>query len=82
MFGLSNLDSHEGTVSGTETIAMNRNAYKLTIINDAAATDLQYKFNSSETYATLKPSESVSMYSRTKTIYLSGNGAYRIWGLG
>ena len=78
----ANLDAHEGTVSGTVTITLTRKSMKMIIINDSASTDLQYKFNTTESYATLKPSETVSMDFHAKEVLLSGSGPYRIWSYG
>ena len=75
------LDSQEGTVSGTATVSLARRSRKLIITNDSA-NNLQFKLNSSESYGTLKPTETVSMEVSTRTVYLSGNGAYRIWNFG
>lgn len=77
----ANFDSQEGTVSGTATVALARKSRKLIITNDSA-NDLQFKFNSSETFGTLRPNETFSAEVWTRTVYLSGNGAYRIWSIG
>lgn len=77
----ANFDSQEGTVSGTATVTLARKSRKLIITNDSA-NDLQFKFNSSETFGTLRPNETFSAEVWTRTVYLSGNGAYRIWSIG
>jgi len=78
----ANLDSHEGSVSGTATVTLLRNSGKLVVTNDSATQNLQFKFNASETYATLKPTETLSVQVHTKEVLLSGSGSYRIWSFG
>lgn len=79
----ANLESYEGTVSTPTTITLNRKSRKLTILNDHATADLSYKFNASESYATLKGTESVSLYFTTNTIFIDGSSVpYRIWVFG
>lgn len=78
----ANFESDEGIVVGTKTVTLARKSRKLIITNDSTK-DLQYKFNSSESYGTLKPTETLSLDFISKTIYLSGNTvAYRIWSYG
>lgn len=76
----ANLESLEGTVSGEKTLNLTRKSRKLVITNDHATKDLLYKFNVSETYATLKGTESLSLHFWTRTIILNGNDVpYRVW---
>ena len=79
----ANLLVSEGTITTATTVTLNMRARRLTITNDSATQDLSFKFNGAETYATLKPTETVSMQVLTKTVYLNGSSVpYRIWGIG
>ena len=82
MDGYGNLDSFEGSVSGTKTITFNRRPRKVTITNDSSLNDLKFKFKDSADYATLKTTETVSMTITVSQVLLSGNASYRIWGIG
>jgi len=61
-------------------------ARKILIINDSSTRDLQFKFNESESYGTLKPKEEMSLYIHSYTVYLDSpddiNISYRVWGFG
>lgn len=77
---LANLEALEGTINGTELLTLTLASRRLTITNDSATKTLKYKFNSSESYATLKPTETLSLDFITRTIYIQGSGVdYRIW---
>ena len=52
------------------------------IFNDNASDTLGYKFNASESYATLKPLEAVTTNIKSYTVYLTGSGDYRLRGEG
>lgn len=79
----ANLDVFEGTINGSSTITFNRKPRKIVITNDSGSTDLGFKFNESESFATLKPTETVTLDFAHKTMILSGLGVdYRIWGIG
>ena len=82
MDGLSNLDSFEGSVSGTATVTFTRRPRRVTITNNSITNELQFKFKSSETFATLMPTETISLEVTIKQVLLSGTADYRIWGLG
>lgn len=76
----ANFEAREGTVTTETTITLNRKSRKIIITNDDPTNDLSYKFNVSETYGTLKPTETVSMYFTTNTVIINGNNVpYRIW---
>jgi hypothetical protein len=75
----ANFESLEGTVTTATTLTLVRKSRKIVITNDHASNDLKYKFNASETYGTLKGTESLSMYFTTNQIIIDGNGDYRIW---
>jgi len=68
----------EGTASTDLTLTFPWRCRVVEIINDSATIDLQYKFNSTETYATLYPLESANPPVKSKTIILNGTGAYRV----
>ncbi len=81
--GLANLEAFEGTVTEETTIALKRYSRKLVITNDHGTQVMTYKFNTSETAATLKGTETLSMGFRTKTIIINGSSVpYRIWSFG
>jgi hypothetical protein len=78
-----NLDAREGTVSVEESITFNFKPRKIIITNDSANSDLLFKFNVSEAFATLAPTETVSLEVASKTIILQGVSIpYRVWGIG
>ncbi len=79
----ANLESLEGTVTEETTLSLKRKSRKVIITNDHATKELSYKFNTSEDYATLKGTESLSLYFWTRTIIINGDGvSYRIWVFG
>ena len=82
MDGYANLDSFEGTVSGSETITFTRRPRKIIVHNDSLLNELKFRFNESHNWATLAPSESTSMHITISRVFLSGNAKYRIWGVG
>lgn len=77
----ANFESYEGSVNGTTTVDLARKSRHIIITNDSASQNLQFKFNSSETLGTLKPTESLVLEIRTKEVYLSSGASvdYRIW---
>lgn len=76
----ANLESLEGTVDGETTLNLTRRSRRMVITNDHATADLKFKFNTSETFGTLKGTESLSLDFWTKTIILSGtNVPFRVW---
>lgn len=79
----SNFKAFEGTTSTAVTLTFDWRPRSLTITNDSANTELQFKFNAGEDYATLKAGETVAPDIITRTVYLNSTGAdYRVWGLG
>lgn len=79
----SNQEAFEGTVTTETTITLARKSRAIELINDSGVHDLTFKFNTSETAATLRPKEAVSMDFITNIIILNGtNTAYRIRVLG
>jgi len=76
--------SDEGTISGDKVITFPWKPKELQITNDSTTKDLNYKFNESEEYRTLKPYETSTLYNISiRSLYIAGDTvAYRIWGLG
>lgn len=79
----ANLEATEGNTNNIQSIILARKSCKIILINDSSSSDLKYRFNESENWATLKPTEILSMYFRTRTIYLQGtNIPFRFWSYG
>lgn len=79
----ANFEALEGTVSTEITLTLNRKSRKIAIINDSASNNLLYKFNASESFGTLMPTESLSIYLTTNQVILdSTSAAYRVWAYG
>lgn len=77
---LANFEALEGTVTTATTLTLKRKSRRIVITNDSPSNDMTYKFNSSETAGTLKPTETISLYFTTNQIIISGtNSPYRIW---
>ena len=79
----ANSYSREESLDGIETITFPWKPKTLQITNDSISNNLQFKFNASETYRTLKPyetycGEGISI----RNLYLSGTVDYRVWGTG
>ena len=75
-----NLESLEGTASGQDNLVLVRKSRKIVITNDDPAKELQFKFNESEEFATLMPTETISMDFTTDLIIVLGSEVpYRIW---
>lgn len=79
---ISNQYVNEGTATASTELTLPWRAREIEIINDSANLSLGYKFNSGETFATLKPLESVTPAVKSKTIFLNGTGLYRVRGYG
>ena len=77
----ANFEALEGTTTGSEqTLTFVRKSRKIVITNDHASNSLSYKFNASETFGTLKGTESLSMYFTTNQVIINGTSVpYRIW---
>ena len=80
----ANFEPLEGTVNGTTTLTLTRKSRRIIITNDSTTSDLQYKFKSSQSYGTLKPTETVALDFNPKQVLLSSGAsvAYRIWSYG
>lgn len=84
---LANFDPNEGTVNTSAvTITFTWKARKITIINDSSTRELQFKFNTTESYGILKPKEEVSVHHYSNTVIIdsptNGDVPYRVWGFG
>ena len=76
----ANFESLEGTVTVPTTLTLVRRSRHIVITNDHATEDLSYKFNTSETFGTVKAGESFSVYFKSPTIMIDGTTVpYRIW---
>lgn len=83
MSSLANLLVNEGTVNGELTIDFPMRFRKVTITNDSGSGNLQFKFNGKENFATLHPTETISLTAISGTVIISGAGIdYRILGIG
>lgn len=76
----ANFEALEGTVTTDTTLTLARKSRRIIITNDHPTNNLSYKFNTTETYGTLKPTETVSMDFTTNKVIINGNSVpYRIW---
>lgn len=80
----ANFEPIEGVTTGSdETLTFVRRSRKVVITNDHPTNALQYKFNSSESFGTLRPTETLSLGITAKQIILNGNSvSYRVWVFG
>ena len=79
----ANLEALEGTVNGGETLTLTRKSRKIVITNDHPVNNLKFKFNDSETFGTIRGTETLSLYFTTNQIIIDGaNVPYRIWVFG
>ena len=79
----ANFEALEGTATTETTLTLTRKSRKIVITNDHPTANLQYKFNSSETYGTLKGTESLSIMFTGNQVILNGtNVPYRVWVFG
>ena len=77
---LANFESIEGTVNTETTFTFSLKSRKIVITNDDPTGDLSYKFHASETFGTIKGTESLSLYFTAKQIIINGSSIpYRIW---
>jgi len=77
----ANLESIENTISGDITHTLKRPSRQIILTNDSGSNELKYKFNATEDYATLYPTESITMNMWVRNVYLSSSGSvdYRLW---
>ena len=78
----ANLDTFEGTASADLAITFSRRSRKIILTNDSGSVSLGFKFHADETYATLKPNESVSLDIWVTGMILNGSSEYRLWSFG
>jgi hypothetical protein len=79
----ANFRSAETTISGETTINFGIRVRRLTIMNDSATKTLQFKFNESEDYGTLNPTETISLAVITSEVFLNADSVpCRTWGTG
>ncbi len=77
---LKNLEAIEADgTQGTHTHTFLNTSRKITITNDSTASDMGFKFQASREYATLHPTETISMDMTAKKIFIEGNAEHRIW---
>ena len=78
----ANQEAFEGTVTTTTDLTFARKSRIIEIINDSNTRDLQFKLNSSETFASLKPLEAISIPVWSNTLFLNSPAelavAYRV----
>jgi len=79
----ANLDSHEGNTDGATTVVLARRSRHLQITNDSSNADLKFRFKESTEWATLRPTETISMHVWVDRVYLFGDNVnYRVWNYG
>jgi hypothetical protein len=80
----ANLDALEGNCSGAKTVVFARRPRRIVITNDSISDDLQFKLNASENFASLKPTETITMDATAPSVFLQTAAPvdYRIWGIG
>lgn len=71
-------------IAEEKTITFPWKPKEIQVTNDSASDNLKYKFNDSETYRTLKPLETSTLYNISiRNLILFGTAIpYRVWGLG
>lgn len=76
----ANLYVSEDTLgAGTTTLSFPWRARSIELINDSGELDITYKFNVSESAATLKPGEVMNTTLHSDSLILTGQGApYRV----
>ena len=79
MFDNDNRKSYisEGTAGAGTTLNIGFSSNLIEIINDGTV-DLEFKFKTADTYATIKAKESFTVPYETTTIILNGTEAYRV----
>ena len=87
MSTLANFYPSEGTLDVTPvTVTFPWKARKVVITNDSSSYELEYKFNASESFGTLKASETISVMINSREVLLDSPSnntvAYRVWGFG
>lgn len=75
---VSNMVVSEGTASAGLVVTFPWRARYIEIINDSGSAELGFKFQDSQSYATLHPYEVVNPPVSSYTVILNGSGQYRI----
>lgn len=79
----SNLDPFEGIANGDVTIALTRRSRHLQITNDSSTDNLRFRLSEKTNWATLMPTETISMHIWATKVYLNGLSVpYRVWNYG
>ena len=79
----ANFRSSEGVIKSEKIIEFDLKCRLWTINNDSSNKDLKFKFNVSESFSTLKPTETISLIINSYIIIINGkNTDYRIWAFG
>ena len=71
----ANQEVFESTVTTTATLTFAKKSRVIEVINDSGTRDLQFRLHSSETYASLKPLEAISIPVWTAQLYLNSPSA-------
>ena len=71
MDSIANLSVAEGTCNTAATVSFPWRARYIEIINDSGSDNLTFKFNTSESFSTLKPTEAVVVPVHSNTVYLA-----------
>lgn len=79
----ANLEVFEDSTDNKASIVFSLKPRKIIITNDSSTTPLGFKFGINKEYATLQPTETITLEISSKTIFLTDSGvSYRIWGMG
>ncbi len=79
----ANLEVFENNTSNGVDIVFNFKPRKVIITNDSSSGVLGFRFNLTNSFATLQPTETITLEMSSRTIFLSGgNIDYRVWGMG
>ncbi len=75
----SNFQVSEGALNGDLTVTFPMKFKRIIITNDSGSNSMTFKFNTSETSATLKPTETISLEIRGRDVIMNGTSVdYRI----
>ena len=79
----ANLEVYEDNTSSLTDITFKLKPRKVIITNDSTTDNLQFRFNTAFGYATLHPTETITLEITSRNLFLIGtNVDYRIWGIG
>lgn len=83
MSSYSNFERFEGNLTGDLTLTFNNRPRRIVLTNDSASNNMKFKFNDTENFGTLLPTETITLDLIVKNVYVQGtNIDYRIWGIG